>query len=58
MGCGYVGEVNVSDLSIQVESSVTATRGCGVYVWVRVLCTLYVEEWKWRWKSSLGLHGI
>ena len=58
MGCGYVGEVNVSDLSIQVESSVTATRGYGVYVWVRVLCTLYVEEWKWRWKSSLGLHGI
>lgn len=47
MGCGCVGEVNLSDLSMQVESSATATRGYGLDLWIRVLCTC-------MWKSGSG----
>jgi hypothetical protein len=49
VGCGCVGEVNLSDWSMQVESSATATRGGGYGggLWISVLCTC-------MWKSSGG----
>jgi len=47
VGCGCVGEVNLSDWSMQVESSATATRGYGLDLRRRVLCTC-------MWKRGSG----
>jgi len=47
VGCGCVGGVKLRDWSMQVESSATATRGYGLDLWIRVLCTC-------MWKSGSG----
>lgn len=47
MGCGCVGGVNLSNWCILVGSSATATRGYGLDLWRRVLCTC-------MWKRGSG----
>jgi len=47
VGYGRVGEVNLSDWSMHDESSATATRGYGIDLWIRVLCTCI-------WRSGSG----